>query len=254
MKNWITKRDIILGIAILVLLFLLKCSHDSKQNIKKDLLLKNYNIEAMQDTVKHYKIKNGESVAEKTSLVTDLKGLKQYNDSLYDRINYLKKELNGRPVVYVNVGAKIVHDTIYMDKSITRINDSTYLIKFKKDTIYNPGNEKHIAGRVFIKVKDSIIDVGQCTIDRDEMIFKAEIVFTEKDKKLIASVVSKHPGFNVESIEPVVLDPNLLPEYKKLNNKRFTIGPQVGFGLSIGKTIQPAFNIGIGITYKIISF
>ena len=84
------------------------------------------------------------------------------------------------------------------------------------------------------------------------MYFNAEIVFSEKDDKIIASVISKHPGFSAESIQPVTLDPKLHPELKKLNNKRFIIGPYIGIGL--GSNLQLAPQIGIGLNYKIIAF
>ena len=206
----------------------------------------------MQDSVKTYKDKNGNLIFEKTSIVTELDDLKIYSDSLYQRVNNLKDELDSRPVVYVSSGVKIIHDTIRVKYEVFRINDSTFAVPFSKDTIYSPGNEKHIAGQLCIVTKDSTIRVGDFTIDRDEIIFNAEIVLSEKDDKLVVSVTSEHPGFDVESITPIVLDTKLHPELKKLNNKRFIVGPYVGLGLGQNFTIQP--QIGIGLSYKIIAF
>lgn len=249
----IRKKDIIYAGIVILLLFLLKCSHDSKKAIKNELVLRDSNIKAMQDSVSTFKLKNGEMASEKLSMVTKLKNLKLYNESLYNRINGLSKQLDSRPIVYVNVGAKIVHDTVEVEKNVSKISSDEFLIDFKKDTIYSPGNEKHISGKLKIFLLDSNdIKVTDFTIDKDEMVFSAEIVFSEKNKEIVTSVISDHPGFNAESIQPVTLDPKLHPALKKLNNKRFILGPQVGIGISYDGKIIP--QVGVGLTYKIIGF
>jgi len=248
----VKKRDIVYIGIVLCLLFLLKCSHDSKKSVQADLILKNTNIEAMQDSIKTTVLKNGQLVSQKKSMVSELKDLKVYNKSLYKKVNNLAKELKSKPVVYVNAGVKVIHDTVMVNSSVFKINDSTFKVPFSKDTIYTLGNERHLAGKLIIVTTDSAINVGKFTIDRDELIFNAEILLSEDGDDLIVSVTSKHPGFNAESITPVVLDPKLHPSLKKLNNKKFNVGPYFGIGIGTNFTIVP--QIGIGLSYKIIQF
>ena len=57
MSEDIKKRDIIYVGIVIILLFLLKCSHDSKKNIEADLILNNYNLEAMKDSAETVTLK-----------------------------------------------------------------------------------------------------------------------------------------------------------------------------------------------------
>jgi len=252
MKFNIKLKDIILGGAIIILLLMLKCTGDNNAKLDAELYLKNYNITVLKDTIKTVKTKNGELVSTKASLVTTIEDLEIYNDTLFDRVNYLEDELEARPVIYINKGVKIVHDTVYVDNYITKLNDSTYVVLFSNDTIYSEGNGRYLSGQVQIVAKDSSIKVQEFRIDKDELFFNAEIVISEKNDTLIASVVSEHPGFKLNNIEPVVLNPEMHPKYNKLNSKKFTVGPYIGLG--VGSDLRLSPQIGIGLSYKIIDF
>ena len=246
------QRDIILGIVIVLLLFLLKCSHDSKKQINEELYLTNYNLNVMSDTLVKYKTYNGDLVTERTSLVTSLKDLKKYNDTLYHRVSQLSTDLKAKPKFYTKYKTKIVHDTIKIYNTVTQLSDSTYLVEFNHDTIYNIGSERHIGGKIYMYVNNKKLTVSDFTINKDIMVFDAEIIISEKDNNIVASVISTYPGFDVTQINSVTLEPSLHPALKKLNNKRFVVGPYVGIGLSSTLKISP--QLGIGLTYKIISF
>lgn len=252
MKMKITKSNLIMAGIVILLLFLLKCSHDSNNNLEADLVLKNYNLEAMKDSAETVTLKYGEISTQKKSLVTSLEDLEKYNDSLANRVKYLKKELDVKPITYVKWKTRIVHDTTYIDSKVTRIDTNKFLVTFKKDTVYSEGNSRFLSGRLYLNVNGDKLHVGGFTIDRDEMVLDAEIVFSEKDEEIVVNVISSHPGFNAEQIESVVLDPKLHPELKKLNNKRFILGPYVGLGFGLDGTIKP--QVGVGLTYKIIGF
>ena len=248
----IKKRDIIYIGIVIILLFLLKCSSDSNKNLEADLVLNNYNLGVMKDSAQVATLKYGEVSTQKTSLVSDLEDLEKYNDSLANRVKYLKKELDVKPITYVNYKTRIIHDTTYLDSKVTQIDSNKFKVDFNNDTIYNEGNARYFSGKLYVTVDGDKIEVGDFTIDRDEMIIDAEIVFSEKDGQIVVNVISSHPGFNAEQIESVVLDPKLHPELKKLNNKRFILGPYVGLGFGLDGTIKP--QVGIGLTYKIIRF
>ena len=248
----IKQRDIIYIGIVIFLLFLLKCSHDSNKNLEADIVLKNYNLEAMKDSTETIKLKNGELSTQKMSLVTDLKDLERYNDSLSDRVKYLKKELDVKPISYIRYKTRIIHDTVEVNNSVTKVDSNKFLVNFNNDTIYSPGNERHLSGKLYVTVDSAKIEIGEFTIDKDEMVIDAEIVFSEKDGQIVVNVISSHPGFNAEQIESVILDPKLHPELKKLNNKRFILGPYIGLGFGLDGTIKP--QVGVGLTYKIIGF
>lgn len=248
----ITRKDVIYICIIILALLLLKCSSDKNSNLNSELIIRDNNIVAQKATISNYVTKHGEHISTKMSLISDIKDLSKYNDSLEKRIKYISRELNAKSIVYVTHTTSLVHDTIKLNSKISKIDKNEFLINFNKDTIYNKGNERYLSGKLYIITDSSSIKLANFTIDRDEIKFTAEIVFAEKDNKIIASVISSYPGFSTSNIEPVVLDPKLHPQLKKLNNKRFIVGPYIGVGIGQNFSIQP--QIGIGICYKIISF
>ena len=87
--NSITKRDLIFGIIIVLLIGSLSMSISRCSDI--NIQYKN-NIAALQDTIHYYKDVNGNLVATKLAFESDLKTLKLLNKDLYDEIKDLSFE------------------------------------------------------------------------------------------------------------------------------------------------------------------
>jgi hypothetical protein len=247
-------------IAILIgLIFLMtKCKNDQITKLESENIITKNNIEVLTDSIKTYKSQNGDLISERGVLVSTKRELKDLNKELYDEVKELEKEIpKSKASVVIKYKTKIVHDTLFIKSNLVSINDSTYKLKFDKDTIYDENNSRHLSGVVTINLsKDtnnySGLTVSHIKLTKDIVNMDATLVLGTKDDKLKVWVKSDYPGFNTDEIDAVTLDPNIHPELKQLNKKKHSIGPVIGVGINHELKVVPM--IGIGYQYNILKF
>lgn len=255
----ISTKNVIIAVLIGVILLLAKCSSDLKSKYKAEQIINQNNIEVLNDSIKTYRTKNGSLISERGVLIADKKELKELNTELYETVKEFEDKISkAKPQVVVKYITKVVHDTLYLESDVIALNDSTRKVEFRKDTTYSAGNSRSIAGEIMINLKaDSTnkyndVQVSGVMLTEDAMNIDATLVLGTKDGKLKVWLDTKYPGFEASQIDAVTLDPNIHPELRKLNNKKYSIGPYVGVGIGQNLTIQPS--IGIGIQYSIFKF
>lgn len=250
-------KIITIAILVIVIIFLQKCQSGATQEA---YILKN-NLAVSQDSVTHYKTKQGTLVYEKGVLISTSKSLSELNYSLQQEVKQLKKDIDAEPTIIIKEEIVIIHDTVLVENVTTRwLNDSTFNVVFSHDTIYDTiGNSRSIAGSLVSEIRklDSnkySVNVTEFMLTEDEMVMHSTLAIGEtEDKKLKVYVTSKYPNFNAKSIDAIILDPNIHPELRKLsNNKKFTVGPYIGIGIGQNFTFTPSF--GIGLQYSLFKF
>jgi len=258
----IKNSNIIIVILIVIILVLAKCSGDRINKLESENIIEKNNIEVLNDSIHNYKNSKGELIQERGVLIADKKSLKSLNKELYDKVVDLENSIsNMKPMVVVKYKTKIQTDTIYLNSSLVELNDSTYIIHFNKDTVYNKNNSRQLEGSLTLELsKDSStfnkIKVNNINLSKDIINMDATLVLGMKDGKLKVWLQTDYPGFAADKIDAVTLDPNIHPELRKLNNrKRFSVGPYIGIsaGFSNQKIIISP-NIGIGIQYSLFKF
>lgn len=244
----------IIGVLIAIILVLSKCNTD----LKSENFIANNNIEVVQDSLTTIENKYGDVYAERGVLITDLKGLKDLNEDLYDEVKKAKKGTNIKPQVVIKYETKVVHDTIDLSTNTISLNDSLYKLDFAYDTTYTGSNSRSIAGNLFIALQqnDSLkynnLLSKSFQITKDEMNIDATLILGQKEGDLKVWLKSDYPGFNTDAIEAVTLDPKVHPELRKINDKKFSVGPYVGIGVGEGLKLSPS--IGVGVQYSIFKF
>tara|TARA_Y100000389_G_scaffold51024_1_gene46747 strand:- start:1139 stop:1927 length:789 start_codon:yes stop_codon:yes gene_type:complete len=258
-KFEISTNTFIIALLVGVIILLVKCNSDSRKDLKAQIIISQNNIQVLNDSVKYLKGKNGQFIAERGVLIADKKSLKELNSELYDKVNGLEKSIpNLKPKVVIDYKTKIEHDTIYISSDLKTVNDSSYIVNFKKDTVYDENNSRSLAGEISIGLLvDSIskynnVKVSNVKLTKDIIDMNATLVLGTKDKELKVWLESNYPGFEASKIDAVTLDPSIHPELKKLNNKKYSVGPYVGLGIGQNLSILPSF--GIGIQYSIFKF
>jgi len=258
-KLEISTNTFIIALLVGVILLLVKCNNDSRKNLEAQSIISKNNIQVLNDSVKYLKGENGQVIAERGILIANKKDLKEINSQLYNKINDLEESIpNLKPKVVIDYKTKIEHDTVYISSDLEFINDSSYIVNFKKDTIYDENNSRSLEGKISIGLlADSIskynkVKVSDVKLTKDIINMNATLVLGTKDKELKVWLESKYPGFEASKIEAVTLDPSIHPELKKLNNKKYSVGPYVGLGIGQNLSILPTF--GIGIQYSIFKF
>lgn len=258
-KLEISTNTFIIALLVGVILLLVKCNDASRNNLEAQSIISKNNIQVLNDSVKYLKGENGQFIAERGVLIADKKSLKDVNSELYNKINDLEESIpNLKPKIVIDYKTKIEHDTVYISSNLELINDSTYIVNFKKDTIYDENNSRELKGEVTIGLSsDSIskynnVKVSNVKLTKDIINMNATLVLGTKDNELKVWLESKYPGFEASKIDAVTLDPSIHPELKKLNNKKYSVGPYFGLGIGQNLSILPTF--GIGIQYSIFKF
>lgn len=248
-RNNIKPIIFISSIIIILLLLFLKLNKDRNELIKKY----EYNINALNDSLRVYKGKNGSVYYEKSLFEYNFNELKKYNKELYDDIQKLKddnKRIKDNLIKFIlKLDTKIENkDTIYI-KNIEPIKTNfglRYLINY--DTVYTQKDYLNFNGDFEI---DTITKKGNFKLNNLSvgMSLKLLVYDDTKNNKLNLMVKSDNPNFKILDINGSTID------LKKYNNKRFGLSTFIGYGFCINNnTIKPSPVIGVGLSYNIIKF
>ena len=227
----ITKKDLIYGFIIIVLLGVLSMSVQKCQNVSKEY---RNNIEALNDTIRYLQDKNGNLVATKLAFESDIKTLKILNEDLYNEIENLKlKNSVDNATYFSGVIENPAQDTAYV------VLHDTISKGFTKDFAFN--NEyRTLEGNVHYQN-----DTVGVNIDKDEVEFNYTVAMDEDNNIYIKSTnpfvkYNEITGFKV-------------PKQKK---KHWFVGPSVnlGYGAALydGKVVlAPNISVGVSAGYML---
>ena len=223
MKHNIKKLLLELLPYIVVLMLSIVCVRQCSNNadIKKQM---QHNIEALTDSVKHYRTISGDIATEKAILIGDIDLLKHTNDSLYNKV----KEL----------GIKKPDQVVYITNEIIREKrDTAWKVRTPEmsKTFDFSDKWRDLVGNVTLK--DSILGLS---INKD--IVRMDYTIGIKDGRVYIS--SSNPYVKFNEIQGITIP--------KTKQKHWHIGPTIGTGIGTDGVIRP--NIGLSLTYSIISF
>lgn len=221
-------KIIYIGIVILLMILLgisvRQCSHKTDKY--------ETNIKALNDSIRYYKSKSGNSVAQTSAFVVDnSKEIKELKEELYNALKEMKIQNSTIAAMQfsgeVDNGAK---DTIYEIKHDTIQNG------FIKDFSFSD-KYRELNGKVTY-----IPDTLAVDITSDKIFFDYTVAI---DKKNQVKIMSNNPYVKYNEISGFTIT--------KQKQKKFGIGPQVGYGYNFnGNKFAPY--IGIGISYNLITF
>ena len=226
--NSITKRDLIFGIIIVLLIGSLSMSISRCSDINTQY--KN-NIAALQDTIHYYKDVNGNLVATKLAFESDLKTLKLLNKDLYGEIKDLKAKGNITNTTYFRgVIENEVHDTVYV------VSCDTITRGFVKNFAFN-NDYRILEGNV--SYKNDNLGVN---IEKDQVKFDYIVVMDDKNNIMIKST---NPYVKYNEITGF--------QIPKQKQKRWSLGPAINFGYDPLQN-KVSTSLGISLNYGIIQW
>lgn len=267
LKNiWKFLNSKIFGFLIIgILLFLLAQQCKQKGDLKRESLISEQNISALNDSITIEKQKGGEMQASINAFIATEKQLKDLNSTLYNEV----KKQKGNVVTLNKMVFKLKQDKETLEKYIDsskyanlvpiKINDSTYVVPWMLAYTYDSTNYDIFKGNTKIGVykiygETEIVHEGTFMDFRESQI---DLVWGQKeeDGKLRVFAQTNYPGFSPESLEGVLIDPNTNPLMKDLYKKRhwfsgFGIGPTLNVGYDFLNQ-KPAIAVGVGIHYSI---
>lgn len=236
-KHYIILYTLICLLFVSLLCSMKKCTQWSDMNYT--------NITALTDTIKYYKSKSEQLIAQKSILVGDMNILKQVNDSLY---NIIKKDIKVNSpdnVIYIN--------TIIKD---TTSKDTCWLIK--QDTVNNIYNinknfdfsDKYrtLKGYTYYNkdINNKIDTLGTVITDNNMFV---DFTVVQKDNQVYIS--SSNPYIQYNKIIGIT-NSNI---YNKNKKHRFGFGPYIGYGIVYtNKQFKLSPSIGLSLHYNLFSF
>lgn len=255
----------ILTIIILVFFIFFIFKGVEKNSTKNELTRLKQNIAYYQDSLRTATLKTGELVYERDILAATSKDLKDLSANLYNEV----KKQNGQVISLTQINVSLKNEIIELRAGL---DTNIYLrawpngeqsIAWAYDSVYSPGNERHLASETWFKFLSdtTLIDYNSIKIKITKDINKFSLITgLEEDKEtnlLKIFVRSDYPGFTVSKIDGVIIDPqksDLIKSY--FPTKKFGIGFQVGYGLGANNNgiIRLGPYLGIGISYNLIRF
>lgn len=227
-------KDIIYCLIIVLLIGALSISVSKCQNVRREY--KN-NIEALTDSIRYLRDKNGNLVATKLAFESDIKTLKILNEDLYKEIEDLRiKNSVNNVTCFEGVIENPEQDTAYI------VLHDTIDRGFTKDFAFN--NEyRTLEGNV--NYQEDTLNVK---IEKDEVKFDYTVAMDEDN------------NIYIKSSNPYVKY-NMITGYKvpRPKKKHWFIGPSVniGYGATLhnGKVLGgPNVSVGISAGYSLFSW
>lgn len=253
----ITKKDIIYGLIVLLLIACLSSAVKQCSDIRLEY---ENNIAVLNDTIRYYQDKNGNLVATKLVFESDIKTLKLLNEDLYNQIKDLKTKGNVTAgTCFSGVIENPKQDTTWV------IQHDTITNGFIRDFAFN-NSYRTLEGNV--SYKNDTVGVN---ISKDQVLFDYTVALDDKNNIMIMSSnpyvkynqitgfqlprpKTKHwsldafTNFNYSPIDDDILyDVGISLGYSL---SKFTIGPQIYFEQNLvtkNKTfyIGGSFNLNI---------
>ncbi len=247
----------ILIIAITIMLLLRQCDSTKKAEIREKM--SNANIEALKDSVRTEKTRNGELLYIKKALLADKDNLEILNKDLNEEV----KKLKGKIITIQKIGGSIaISDPIIITNEVIKYRDGEYGLAWNYDTVYSEGNYRKFSGEtsVLVDTAHNITSKGT-KINQDELALTLVTGLREKNGTLEIYVDPQYPGMTITRIDGAIIDPQKSDAIKKyFPPKKWSIGPMLGVGMSAGYGINgkpifgPTVTFGVGISYGIIRF
>ena len=230
-------------IAILVFLLMQQC--ESTSAAKKDLTILKNNSKALQDTVRNYKDKWGNSVGE-------IRGL---NLTLKELGNAIKYEKGRPPITIIDVRTEIVERIkeipVYIKDTLI-VQDT---LKFESELFISESDtfgksSRSISVGIPFSVKDKL-KFGKANIELKQNIWlSASILQDKKTKEVFVQVKSDYPNATFNNLKGILIDQKS-KEFKSLKN---SYRKSFGLGINLGMGYMPLTNnfapfVGVGISY-----
>ena len=240
MKNWKFKDWIIFILLLLAIIFGI-CStyYKNKAADAEQSAL------AAVDTLHTYKNKLGEEYLARNVRMQQISDLKKANNELSDEL----KSLKDNPLVITKTKVEVRVDTLYT----------------RSDSLMAPSEEEHRLYWHYADGGDYFTLAGNTLVRNDFSSFATQItdlripatitIDLVEQKNGTIKVIGKtdNPYVKLTDTDGVLIDPTQSSVIKsKFKQKRWCLGPMVGFGVTSDMKFRPY--LGIGLTYGVICF
>lgn len=267
---WTIVNSKIFFIGVIVLVFVLyfdQCI--KKDDLKREKIKIEQNLDASNDTITTIRMKNGNLNSSISGYIATERELKRLNTDLYDdlesqngkvitlsRANIRLKQTNGELNKYISI----------LEKKLGEFeinNDGTYTANWSLVYRYDSTNFDKFDGYTTVGITQNVLDKDNpFTLEHvdTELTYREsqiDLIWGTKveDNKLRVFAESKHPAFQVSGLKGILIDPNENKYIKDLIEKDhwftgFGIGPNIGLSYDLLHS-RTTVVLGVGIQYNV---
>ena len=231
-------------------------------NLNRDIEHHELNQAALTDSLSFERNKNGELLVSIDGYISSEKELKGLNKGLWDEVQAQK----GKVLMLTNTILGIKQDSADLAKTVDELNvligelqqvGDKYTAPWSIPHKYDENNFFKVNGATVVQVMSN--DPFQMRHDTTYLtLFENQIDVSYGQKiegnRLRVFIQSEYPGFTIEAMEGVLIDPDEWPSVFKPTKRHwftgFGVGPNIVMGYDfLGQ--KPAFVVGLGIQYNI---
>lgn len=228
---------------VIILLCMIALGLYIKSNYYEDKSIQTPLVIYDSDSLDIYKNRVKDLYVAKQIYVQNVKDLQKQNCALANEV----KNLKDNPLVVTKTETKVRIEKVYA-KSDTIINgDSIYNLQWHID---EPKGYYTVNG-----ITDVRKDFSSFTTRLDSFKLDATLTLDMIEDKSGIRLIGKtdNPYISISNMDGVIFDPTKSKYLKKYyKQKKWSIGPTIGYGLSKDLKLTPY--VGIGISYGIIQF
>lgn len=253
-----------LFLIILIVLLLLVGLGEYKRivDLKQDVARHEQNNSALTDSLHFERSKNGDLLVSIDGYISSEKELKDLNRELYDEVRKQK----GQILMLSNTIVTMRQDSASLAEHVDSLE--VLIGELKKDgdkytapwSIAYNFDEKNgfkVVGSTVVQVTS--VEPFEMRHDSTYLTSyenRIGITYGQKveDNKLRVFIQSNYPGFSVEAMEGVLIDPNDWPGLVKPSKRHWFTGFGVGPNITMGYDFinaKPSVILGVGIQYNI---
>lgn len=253
-----------LFLIILIVLLLLVGLGEYRRivDLKQDVARHEQNNAALTDSLHFERSRNGDLTASISGYIASEKELKDLNRELYDKV----KKQEGQILTLTNTVVTMKQDSASLAGLVDSLN--VVIGELKKDgdkytapwSIAYKFDEKNgfkVVGSTVVQVTSvEPFQMRHDTTYLREYENRIALTYGQKveDDKLRVFIQSNYPGFSVEAMEGVLIDPNDWPQLVKPSKRHWFTGFGVGPNITMGYDFvnaKPGLLLGVGIQYNI---
>lgn len=217
---------------IIILIFCCRQCQIDNRSLKQQLAYKT-------DSLSLYISKTGDAYAANKLYILAYDQIKDENNKLYDEIKQLQKK--SKPIYISKTEIKTVIDTVYTNTAdIIHNNDTIQWHWYYNSKYFNINGLSSYSNDSVKTIVNNISIPVELTLD-----------IIEENKQLKTIAKTDNPYVHITRMDNVMLDPSNSRVIRSYNQKRFGIGPMIGYGIN-PIDFKPAPYIGIGISWSLI--
>jgi hypothetical protein len=237
--------------------------YNKMNELDVELKIRDQNNVALTDSIHSLKDKVGDIEYAKAILISSKDELESLNKGLSDELRKTKGKVSELTKTIITLEGEIQDLESKSGHSPDTINpdfDFRYNIEWSISNYYGNDNNQILSGVSYFNIAEGVDNFILKNVSSKLLVNKLKLNLIQglRERNGIIEVFAKSdfPGFGVDGMSSVIIDPNEHPVFTRFTKKKpnlLSIGPYIGYGITYNFKRAQALHglqIGVGVNYK----